>query len=159
MITLTILILIIIHYAKKNHWFREYKFPEERNSTYAETICATTRFDEIDNMDGHAFEHWCAAALKANRFTNVSVTKGSGDQGVDVLAQKDGIKYAIQCKCYSRKLTNKPVQEVYTGKDYYGCEVGVVMTNSYFTSGAIDLAKSVGVELWDRTTIAKMMNV
>ena len=104
-------------------------------------------FQRIDSMEGHEFEYWCAELLRKSGYTNVEVTKGSGDQGVDVLAVKDGIKFAIQCKCYSSDLGNKPVQEVYTGKAIYGCQIGVVMTNRHFTPGAKELAAANGVLL------------
>ena len=108
---------------------------------------------EVDSMEGHEFEYWCAELLKKNGFTEVEVTKGSGDQGVDVLAVKDGIRYAIQCKCYSSNLGNGPVQEVHAGKALYHCQVGVVMTNQYFTAGAKELAEATGVLLWDLSLI------
>lgn len=112
---------------------------------------------KIDGMDGHAFEHWCAELLRKNGFVDVEVTKGSGDQGVDVLAVKDGIRYAIQCKCYSSNLGNGPVQEVNAGKALYHCHVGVVMTNQYFTAGAKELATATGVLLWDRDKLEEML--
>lgn len=105
---------------------------------------------DVDSMDGQSFERFCANLLRANGFNDVELTKGSGDQGVDILAIKDEIRYAIQCKCYSSDIGNTPVQEVYTGRKFYRCHIGVVMTNSYFTQGAIDAAKATGVLLWDR---------
>lgn len=111
----------------------------------------------IDGMDGHEFEHWCANLLIKNGFQNVEVTPGSGDQGVDITAEKDGVFYAIQCKCYSSDLGNKPVQEVYAGKEMYNCQVGVVMTNRYFTEGAKALAKQTRTLLWDRDKIQEMI--
>lgn len=113
----------------------------------------------IDNMEGHEFEYWCADLLKQFGYSEVSVTKGSGDQGVDILATKNGKKYAIQCKRYESKLSNTPVQEVIAGKSFYDCDVAVVMTNNYFTDGAIALAHKIGVELWDRDTIVKMLSL
>lgn len=113
----------------------------------------------IDGMDGHEFEYFCADILEKNGFTNVSVTRGSGDQGVDVLATKDGIKYAIQCKNYESALGNTPIQEVNAGKILYKCYVGVVMTNSRFTPGARELAEATGTLLWDRTDLQNMMKV
>lgn len=110
-----------------------------------------------DRMDGHSFEYWCANLLRKNWFLDVQVTRGSGDHGVDIVAIKDGIKYAIQCKCYSSPLGNTPVQEVNTGKLMYDCHVGVVMTNSSFTSGAIELADKAGVLLWDRRKLEEML--
>lgn len=116
-----------------------------------------TQLDEVDGMEGHDFEYWCADLLKKNGFQNVEVTKGSGDQGVDVLAEKDGIKYAVQCKCYSKDLGNTPVQEVESGRVFYGCHVGAVMTNRYFTQGARDLAQKTGTLLWDRDHISRLL--
>lgn len=107
----------------------------------------------IDLMEGHAFEHWCADALKNIGFYDVEVTPSSGDHGVDVLAKKDGVKYAIQCKRYNSDLGNKPIQEVHAGKALYHCHVGVVITNQYFTAGANTLAKATDTLLWDRDWI------
>ena len=82
---------------------------------------------------------------------------GSGDQGVDIIAEKDGLRYAIQCKCYASNLGNTPVQEVHAGKGYYNCHVAAVLTNRYFTTGAKELAEKCGVLLWDRAFLAEMM--
>lgn len=107
----------------------------------------------VDGMDGHSFEYYCADLLEKNGFGNVEVTKGSGDQGVDIIAVKDGIKYAIQCKNYASKLGNTPIQEVSAGRLFYSCHVGVVMTNSTFTPAAEELAASTNVLLWDREVL------
>ena len=106
--------------------------------------------ESIDKMNGHEFEYFCADILSKNGFTNVEVTKGSGDQGVDVLAEKDGIRYAIQCKCYSSDLGNKPIQEAFAGKSIYNCQIAAVLTNRFFTHGGIEAARATGVLLWDR---------
>lgn len=55
----------------------------------------------MDEMEGHDFEYFCADLLRKNGFLDVEVTKGSGDYGVDILAEKDGVTYAVQCKCYN----------------------------------------------------------
>lgn len=109
-------------------------------------------------MDGHDFEYWCADLLKYSGFSDISVTRGSNDQGVDILAYRDDESYAIQCKRCSRKLGNTPVQEVATGKVIYNCDVGIVMTNNYFTTGAVDAAKATNVALWDRDDIEKLLH-
>lgn len=120
-----------------------------------EKLCIQADFD---SLEGHQFEYWCATLLKKNGFSNVEVTQGSGDQGVDIIAEKDEIRYAIQCKCYSSNLGNTPIQEVYAGKNMYRCQIGVVMTNRYFTKGAYELAMSTGVLLWDRDRLLKMLD-
>lgn len=114
-------------------------------------------YPDYDAMDGQDFELWCAQLLADNGFDNVRVTKGSGDQGVDILAEKDDVRFAIQCKLYSSPLGNKPIQEVFTGKTIYNCHVGVVMTNSVFTSGAREAAEKTGVILWDAGKLEELM--
>ena len=95
------------------------------------------------------FEYFCADLLKRNGFTEVEVTKGSGDYGADILAQKEGVTYAVQCKCYTGPVGVGAVQEVYAGRDYYDRMVGAVMTNQYFTSPAVKAAEKLKILLWD----------
>ncbi len=110
----------------------------------------------MDELEGHDFEYYCADLLQKSGFSEAAVTKGSGDFGADIIAEKDGISYAIQCKCYDKPIGVKAVQEVYAGKDYYNCMVGVVMTNQYFTSPAVELAKKLNIMLWDRGYVESM---
>ena len=110
----------------------------------------------MDEMEGHDFEYYCADLLKANGFMEVEVTKGSGDFGADILAEKDGITYAVQCKCYDKPIGVKAVQEVYAGRDFYDRMVGVVMTNQYFTQPAVELAQKLNIMLWDRGYVDSM---
>ena len=112
---------------------------------------------DIDNMDGLSFEMFCADVLARNGFSDIEVTRGSGDQGIDIIAYKDDIKYGIQCKCYSSDIGNKAVQEVFAGKTFYGCHVGIVLTNQYFTKSARELAQRNGVILWDREKLLSMV--
>ncbi len=110
----------------------------------------------VDEMDGLDFEYYCADLLVADGFYDVQVTKSSGDYGVDILAEKDGVTYAIQCKRYSGLVGVKAVQEAYAGRDYYDRMVGVVLTNQYFTKPAIEAAKKLKILLWDRDYMQAM---
>ncbi len=111
----------------------------------------------VDEMEGHDFEYYCADLLKENGFLEVEVTSGSRDYGVDILAEKDGVTYAIQCKCYSSPIGVTAVQEAYAGRDYYERMVGVVLTNQYFTAPAVEVAKKLKIMLWDRGYLESMM--
>lgn len=114
------------------------------------TTTATHSRPNYDNMEGHDFEYFCADLLRKNGFINVEVTQGSGDHGIDILAEKDDISYAIQCKCYSSNIGNAAVQQAHTGKSLYKKNVAVVLTNRYFTAQAKEEAQQLGVKLWDR---------
>lgn len=113
---------------------------------------------EFDNMEGHEFEHFCAGLLQKAGYTDIEVTKGSGDNGIDVLAGKEGIKYGIQCKCYASDIGVKAVQEAYSGARYYDCHVPVVLTNRFFTKPAQELAKKIKVLLWDREVLESLVS-
>ena len=112
---------------------------------------------DMDMMEGHEFEFFCAELLKKNGFLEVEVTRGSRDYGVDILAQKEGVTYAIQCKCYNTPIGIKAIQEAYAGRDYYDCMVGVVMTNQYFTTPAVEVAKKLKILMWDRGYLDSML--
>lgn len=113
---------------------------------------------QLDEMDGHQFEYACADILKANGYKHVKVTRSSGDFGVDIIAEKDKVRYAIQCKRYNHKLDNTPIQEVVGGLAYYQCDKGAVMTNQYFTEPAKQLAQVNDIELLDRDTLSHMVD-
>ena len=148
-------IMSLIEFMNKNGGFKDEKWlrqQQKRKSVEVDLL------ENVDTFNGMQFEKWCSDLLISNGFVNVTTTKASGDQGVDILAEKGEIKYAIQCKCYSNDLGNSPVQEVHAGKSIYRCHIGVVMTNRHFTNGAKELAAATGVLLWDREKLLQMMS-
>ena len=100
-------------------------------------------------MDGYEYEQKCADLLKVKGFSNITVTPGSGDQGIDIIAHKSGAKYGVQCKYYTGTVGNKAVQEAYAGAAYYGCARAMVITNSTLSKAAIKLAKELNVDVWE----------
>lgn len=112
----------------------------------------------IDSFEGHAFEYFCADLLRYNGYEKVKVTSGSGDFGIDILCQKKGISYAIQCKCYKQKVGNKAVQEAVSGKIFYKCNAAAVMTNSTFTAAALETARMTNTILWERSHIKLLLS-
>lgn len=117
-----------------------------------------TILERIDEMEGAEFERFCAALLDDLGYQQIHVTKSTGDQGVDIIAIRGGLRWAFQCKRYASKLGNAAIQQVNTGKMMYSCQKAVVITNNYFTSGAVKAAKTVGVELWDRDVLSDKIN-
>ena len=110
-------------------------------------------------LDGPEFEAYVALVLEDNGFKHVALTKGSGDQGVDILAERNGKTYAIQCKNYEGAVGNFAVQEAYTGAQFYGCDRAAVICPGQFTRGAKELAQSTGVLLWDGKKLSHMMKI
>jgi len=105
--------------------------------------------EDFEGMDGHDFEYYCADVLRDKGFRHVEVTKGSGDFGIDILAERNGVTYGVQCKNYDGAVGVHAVQEAYAGKDYYDRMVGAVMTNATYTRGAVQMAEKLNIILWD----------
>lgn len=142
----------LLVYDYKNH-------ETEYNNNFEKQISERIEMynDKYDYMEGHDFEYYCANILEKNGFNDVEVTPGSGDNGIDIIAYKDYVKYGIQCKCYSSDIGVKAVQEVFAGAKYYDCHVPVVLTNRYFTRQAKELAQKTNVLLWDRDKLNEMI--
>lgn len=86
------------------------------------------------------------------------VKEQSGDQGHDVIATKVDHKIGIQSKCYSGSVGNSAVQEAVAGMSFYKVDKSIVITNNYFTTSVIELAKSNRVILWDRTILKEKLS-
>ena len=113
--------------------------------------------DRIDMFTGVQFEQYIITLLKKEGYSNVESTKASGDYGVDITAQKDGLKCAIQCKRYHNNVPISAIQEIKSGKTYYRCDKAMVITNSYYTQNAKNLASSIGVQLFDRDDLIRII--
>ena len=112
----------------------------------------------FEDMEGAEFEQYCAELLEAKGFENVETTPQSHDYGIDIIADKDGITYAIQCKCYSDTVGIKAIQEAYAGRDYYQSMIGVVMTNQSFTKSAKEFAAKLNILLWDGDHVMNLIH-
>lgn len=102
--------------------------------------------EDISEMDGIEYEHYCASLLREHGWT-ATVSKASGDQGVDIIAEKSGARVAIQCKKYSSPVGNKAVQEIYAAKTFTQSDLAVVVTNNSYTPSAKQLASTNNVLL------------
>ena len=95
----------------------------DRSFESAELYKNGLKLDEINDIDGYLFEEYIAELLEKLGYIDVKVTPPTGDFGVDILAIKDGIKYAFQCKKYSGKVGVDSVQQVYAGKKFYNADI------------------------------------
>lgn len=86
-------------------------------------------------------------------------TPAGGDQGIDIIAQKDGFRLGIQCKLYSQAVGNRAVQEALAGIQYYGLHLAAVLTNAPFTKSASDLAAAANVLLVSHYDIPNLADV
>ena len=115
------------------------------------------KIHDVDGLDGFAFEYLLGALFKQMNY-KVEVTRGSGDQGADIIISKMGRKTVVQAKCYLNNVSNKAIQEVVAAIKYYNADAGMVVTNSYYTKGAKELAEANNIVLWDRDKLSQMLS-
>lgn len=113
-------------------------------------------FSKIDYMDGIEFENLVDAKFQKMGYTT-KLTKATKDYGVDLIAIKNKKSIAIQIKRYNRNVGVKAIQEVIAAKAFYKTDTAMVLTNSYFTKPAENLAKETNVILIDRSKLAKIL--
>ncbi|ANI83321.1 restriction endonuclease [Kosakonia oryzae] len=111
----------------------------------------------VDAMDGFQFENFLVEVFQTMGY-DVKETKRSQDQGADLFVTRFGKKMVIQAKNYSGAVGNSAVQQVISAKTFYGCDEAIVVTNSYFTRSAKELAESALVRLIDRDELQKYLD-
>jgi len=80
-----------------------------------------------------------------------------GDQGGDLVINKDGKRILIQAKRYTNSIGNGAVQEAVAAKKYYDCSKSVLIGSASFTSGAIELAKVNNVRLLGKKELQELI--
>lgn len=100
-----------------------------------------------ESMSGEDYENFIKDLI-LNCGIKAQKTKSTGDQGVDIIVEIDKTKIAIQCKYYtSSKVGNDAVQQIYSAKDFFDCDICLVVTNTFFTKSAKQLATKLNVVL------------
>lgn len=111
----------------------------------------------VDAMDGFQFETFLVEIFQTIGY-DVKETKKTQDQGADLFVTRFGKNMVIQAKNYSGSVGNSAVQQAISAKAFYGCDEAMVVTNSYFTRSAKELADSAMVRLIDRKELQNYLD-
>lgn len=129
-----------------NHMDTIYVIIESHVQQHIMSTAGSDAYQDIEAMTGGEYEQYCASRLEAHGW-RVRVTPEGADQGVDIIAEKDGVKVVVQCKRYSQPVGNKAVQEAMAGKQFEGAAKAAVVSNASFTTAARQLAAKANVQL------------
>jgi restriction system protein len=106
----------------------------------------------VDTMDGLEFEKYVAQILKTRGYSKVKLTE-KYDLGVDIIAEKDGVRWGIQVKRYNGLVGASAVRQVVTALPLYKCDRAMVITNSIYTKNAEKLAAGNNCVLMGRDSL------
>lgn len=112
----------------------------------------TCTIEEVDEMTGIEFEQFLYYKFKKRGF-KVKTTPVTGDYGADLVIRKKREIIVVQAKRYQRDVGIAAVQEVIGSIAYYQASKGMVITNSFFTPNAVNLARANDIILWKRKEV------
>jgi restriction system protein len=97
------------------------------------------------------FEHACANVLRQVGYTSVRVTRATGDGGIDLVAMKEGNRYAGQCKRYKGTVDIAAIRDlagvIALSKGTYAG--GIFLTTGTFSPSTRTLAERANITLID----------
>ena len=108
----------------------------------------------IDAMSWKEFEIYVAKWLKSQGYSNIELTE-QYDLGVDIIAEKDGVRWGVQVKHYTTMVKIEAVRQVVVALKLYKCDKAMVVTNSFFSRPAKKLAASQDCVLVERNQLRK----
>lgn len=107
-------------------------------------------------MTGHEFEGELTRMLRGQGI-QATMTKGSGDGGVDIWVKTPTGSVAIQCKAHKRPLGPASVRELHGVTSTTKARAGIVVGLGGFTEGAKEFAKKCGnMYLFDVVEVTKI---
>ncbi|TCT11166.1 SNF2-related protein [Paralcaligenes ureilyticus] len=120
--------------------------------------------DDVDRMDGEAFEVFCCLMWSKRGFQASVTQKRGGDGGIDVVALKGQDGELLQCKSSkSAKIGWDAIKEVTAGAACYQSQYRdtrfrrLAVTNQRFTPSACGQAVANQVELIDRPRLEELL--
>lgn len=72
------------------------------------------------------------------------------DFDADLVIEKDGVKTAVQAKCWKESVGERVINDIYSAIPMYDCQNGIVVTTNYFTRMAKEKAHKLKIKLWSR---------
>jgi len=147
---------------------RRQKEKEERQWREAEEADARRKWkeihesktmEEVRNMSGIEFEKFLARLFSKMGYTDITLTPAN-DFGGDLLCRSPGgVRIAVQAKRWTEPVGFEAVKEVVAAIPYYGCDEGMVVTNSTFTTAAREYARKVShITLHDGRWLEQQIN-
>lgn len=119
----------------------------------------------LHEMDPYAFERLAMRLLRECGFSKVSVTKKSGDNGIDGFGKVSlngivTINVAFQCKRYAGLVSNSAVLD-FRGSLPAGIEKGIFITTGAFSNAAVqeamDFGKTPTIDLIDGENLINLL--
>ena len=112
----------------------------------------------VDHMTGRQFELYLEVLFQALGYATEQLPT-SNDFGADLILVIGEKRIAVQAKRYKGNVGNRAVQMILGAKKYYDCNEAWIVTNSFYTKAAIQMASKTDVRLYDRNGLLEFMTM
>lgn len=129
----------------------------QKEREVAERIEKRKTYEYWTTIDPYQFEYEIAMLFKNHGF-DVKVTKGSGDQGIDIKLFKNGRRGAVQCKRYTSKVGPSTARDLYGAMMHGKYEFGFIVCPSSFSESTFEFTKKKPITLIGLKRIIEMTN-
>ncbi|SEL58657.1 restriction system protein [Streptacidiphilus jiangxiensis] len=139
---------------------RQGRQPDSVGGTLAESGTDHEEDTDLFDMDPIEFEELLAELFR-RRGLQVTTTKRSGDQGVDVLAidpdPVTGGQIVIQAKRYRNTVSPDAVRDLWGTVDHHGAAKGILVTTAGFGPGSHEFARDKRLTLIDGPQLVELL--
>jgi restriction system protein len=111
----------------------------------------------LSELNPREFEEYLTELFKLLRYEKVTLTPQMNDKGIDILMEKDGKRYAVQCKRHKGIIGSPAIQSFLGAMQHAKVSHGFFVTTSTFSLEAEKMASQHPIELVDATKLAQMI--
>lgn len=115
------------------------------------------KVEKLYGLSPREFEEYIAELFKALGYEKVTLTPASNDKGVDVLAEYQSTRVAIQCKKYKGLVGSPEIQAFLGAMRHAEAHKGFYVTTGTFSIEAEKIASEHPIELVDSIALGKLI--
>lgn len=113
--------------------------------------------ERLYELSPREFERYIAELFRALGYDRVTLGRGSGDLGVDILVDMDGARTAIQCKRYKGLVGSPEIQGFLGAMRHAEAGQGIFVTTGVFSIEAQNMASAHPIELVDKYALGRLI--
>lgn len=121
------------------------------------SIDLNKKVGSLSELTPREFEEYLTELFKLLGYDKITLTPQMNDKGIDILMEKNGKRYAVQCKRYKGIIGSPAIQSFLGAMQHAQVSHGFFVTTSTFSLEAEKMASQHPIELVDATKLAQMI--
>lgn len=107
-------------------------------------------------LTGTAFEYYLAELFCIQGY-KATLTKHSGDKGVDIILEKNHDIIIVQCKAHKAKIAPNVARKLDESMRYFGVKKAILASVSGYTQGVYEYVEGKSIQLMDLDDILRLL--